>query len=128
MLKISAVSYLNTLPFIYSISKYFKYCDYELSLDVPSKCANKLTNGLVDVALVPIAAIPGLKRSKLITAYCIGANGAVASVMLYSQVPLHEITSVYMDYQSLTSVKLTKVLAQKYWKIDPNWIEWKRRR
>lgn len=121
-LRIAAVSYLNTLPFIHAISAYFKD-DYELSLDIPSLCALKLKNESVDVALVPVAIIPSLSNCKIVTSYCIGAVGPVASVMLYSQVPLKDIKTIYLDYQSMTSVKLVRVLAQNYWKIKPQWKE-----
>jgi chorismate dehydratase len=121
-LKISAVSYLNTLPFIYAIESYFTL-PFELSLDYPSICANKMMNGLVDIALVPVVVIPNLIDCNVITSYCIGADGPVASVMLYSQVPLTQISSVYMDYQSLTSVNLVKVLSKKFWDITPQWLK-----
>ncbi len=121
-LKISAVSYLNTLPFIYAIDKYFKL-PYQLSLDYPSICAEKLKTGSVDLALVPVAVIPELKNCSVVTSYCIGADGAVASVMLYSQVSLEQIDAVYLDYQSMTSVNLLKVLSEKYWNSKPQWLQ-----
>ena len=42
---------------------------------------------------------------------------------LYSQVPLNEIKSIYLDYQSLTSINLARILAKNYWKINPEWIK-----
>jgi chorismate dehydratase len=67
--------------------------------------------------------IPSSPESHIISDYCIGAVGKVASVMLYSKVPLTEISKVLLDYQSRTSVTLVKVLAQNYWKIGPQWIK-----
>jgi chorismate dehydratase len=119
--KISAVSYLNTKPFIYGInhSPVKEMCEVEL--DTPANCAQKLIDGKVDIGLIPVAVIPQLKESHIITNYCIGAKGAVSSVMLYSEVPLNEIENVLLDYQSRTSVALTRVLAKFFWKISPNW-------
>ncbi len=121
-LKISAVSYLNTLPFLYGIknSNIIENIDFEQ--DIPSVCASKLLNNKVDIALVPVAVIPLMKNPFIISDYCIGASGKVKTVLLLSDVPLAEIKSIYLDYQSRTSVNLIKVLAEKYWKIKPEWI------
>lgn len=79
--------------------------------------------GSADIALVPVIVIPKLFDCRIITSYCIGANGPVASVMVYSQAPLQQIRKVYLDYQSLTSVNLIKVLANKYWNINFQWLK-----
>jgi chorismate dehydratase len=118
-LKISAVSYLNTSPFVEGIEKSGFVDQIDLSLDIPSLCASKLLDGRVDIGLVPVAVIPLLKESNILTDYCIGATGPVRSVLLYSQVPLEQITSILLDNQSRTSVALVKILARKLWKIAP---------
>jgi chorismate dehydratase len=120
-LKISAVSYLNTFPFVYGILNSGYLEEFSLELDVPSVCAEKLKNGDVDIALVPVGAMPDLIKPLIITDYCIGAVKSVKSVVLLSQVPLETIRSIYLDFDSRTSVQLVKVLAQKFWKIDPEW-------
>ena len=120
MVRISAVSYLNTIPFIYGLkqSKLIEIID--LCLDYPAVCAEKLMNGDVDLALVPIVVIPSLKDSHIISDYCIGANGPVDTVCLYSDVPISEIENITLDYQSKTSVALLKILLKEYWKLDLN--------
>ncbi len=120
--KISVVSYLNSKPFIYGLKHSELINNVELSLDIPSDCARKLLNGEVDLGLIPIAVIPKLKEHYIISDYCIGAEGKVTSVMMYSEVPLQEISTILLDYQSRTSVTLVKVLANNYWKISPTWI------
>lgn len=121
-IKISAVSYLNAKPFIYGLQHSSETANVELQLDIPSVCAKKLKNGEVDIGLVPVAVLPQLKEYYIITDYCIGAEGKVASVVLYSDIPLDKIEYVLLDYQSLTSVLLVKVLAQNFWKISPKWL------
>jgi len=121
--KVSAVSYLNTLPFIYGINHSDIKNELELVLDIPSDCAKKLLNNEVDLGLVPVAILPQLKEYHIISDYCIGANGKVDSVALYSDVPLNEIENIYLDYHSKTSVNLVQVLAKEYWKIKPNWLK-----
>ncbi len=120
-LKISAVSYLNTLPFLYGIKKSNIIKNFELELDIPSVCAKKLINNEVDIALIPVAVIPQIKKSQIITDYCIGAEGKVKTVLLLSDVPLNKIESIYLDYQSRTSVNLIRILSKNYWKIMPKW-------
>jgi len=120
-LKISAVSYLNTLPFLYGIKNSGFIEKANFVQDIPSVCASKLLNNEVDIALVPVAVIPLMRESYIISDFCIGASGKVKTVLLLSDVPLAEIKSVYLDYQSRTSVNLIKILAAKYWKITPQW-------
>lgn len=95
----------------------------DLSLDIPSDCAKKLIAGEVDLGLVPVAILPQLKEYHIISDYCIGANGKVDSVALYSDVPLNEIKDIFLDYHSRTSVTLVQLLAKEYWKISPNWLK-----
>jgi chorismate dehydratase len=119
MLKISAVSYLNTIPFVHGLKQSELIKIIDLQLDYPSICAEKLINGIVDLALVPVAVIPKLKEAHIISDYCIGANGAVDTVCLYSGVPIEEIESIALDYQSRTSVALLKILLNEYWQLNP---------
>ena len=122
-IRISAVSYLNTLPFLYGI-KYSGYLEnISFDLDYPSICAQKLIDNRVDISLIPVASIPYVKKPYLISDYCIGSQKEVKSVLLISDVPLEQIKSVLLDYQSNTSVNLVKVLAKKYWNIEPKWIQ-----
>jgi chorismate dehydratase len=121
--KISVVSYLNSKPFIYGLENSDIKPKIDLQLDIPSVCAQKLLEGKVDIGLIPVAVIPQLSEYHIISDYCIGAEGKVASVMLYSNVPLNEIENVVLDYQSRTSVTLVQVLAKHFWKISPSWIK-----
>lgn len=119
--KISAVSYANTYPFLYALQNSDLIKDISLSLDYPALCAEKLLDNQVDIGLVPVAILPKLKEYHIISNYCIGAVGKVKSVLLLSDVPLNEIKTIWLDYQSKTSINLTKVLAANFWKITPKW-------
>jgi chorismate dehydratase len=120
--KISAVSYLNTLPFLYGIKNHPGLKNFIFEQDIPSMCAKKLITNKVDIALIPVAAIPQVKTPYFISNYCLGAVNKVRTVLLLSEVPLHEIKTVLLDYQSRTSVNLVKVLAKKHWNISPAWM------
>lgn len=122
MIKISAVSYLNTLPFVYGL-KNSGLEGFELQLDNPSECARKLITGQVDIGLIPIAAITDIDRPYILTDYCIGADGPVRTVNILSDVPINEVKRLYLDYQSRTSVLLTKILVSKWWKVQPELLD-----
>ena len=122
-IRISCVSYLNSQPFIYGLKNSSIINEIDLFLDVPSLCAEKLLTGNVDIGLIPVAVIPELKESHIISDFCIGADGKVETVLLLSDVPLNEINSVLLDSQSRTSVMLAKILAERFWNISPQWLE-----
>lgn len=122
-IRVAAVNYLNTKPLLYGIKKSAFINSIELIEEYPSHVAQMLLDGTADVGLIPVAVIPQLKESHIITDYCIGCDGAVASVCIFSDVPMHEITSVYLDYQSRTSVQLAKILLKNHWKSNAQIIE-----
>lgn len=113
------MSYLNTKPLVYGFERGVMAGEMEICFDYPSKVAALLMNDEVDLALIPVAAIPQLKEHYIVSDYCIAASGPVASVCLFSKVPLSEIKTVILDYQSRTSVALLKILLRDYWKINP---------
>ncbi len=117
-IKISAVAYTNTKPFIYGISHSDIAGKIDLSLDIPSTCAEKLINGQVDIGLIPVASIPYVPNANIVANYCIGSVGAVNSVFIFSNVPIKEIKSVRLDSHSRTSNNLAKVLLKFYWQKE----------
>jgi chorismate dehydratase len=117
-IKISAVSYTNTKPFIYGLEHDDVLQQIDLSLDIPSECAAKVIDGRVDVGLMPVAAIPLVPNANIISDYCIGSVGAVNSVFIFSNVPVHEIKTLKLDSQSRTSNNLAKVLLKFYYKQE----------
>jgi len=121
-IRVSAVSYINSFPFIHGLMNHSVLNQIDLSLDPPSKCAEKLIGGQVDVGLIPIATIPLVKNAKVFTPYCIGADGPVESVCLYADCELGQIKKVLLDPESRTSVRLAQILAKSHWNIQPEWV------
>lgn len=125
-IKISAVAYTNTKAFIYGLEHSDIINKIDLSLDIPSDCAAKVISGEVDMGLMPVAAIPLVPNANIVADYCIGSNGAVNSVFIFSDVPVQEIKTLRLDSHSRTSNNLAKVLLKFYWKqeveftTDPN--------
>lgn len=121
-LKVGAVSYLNTKPLIYGFEQGMMKDELELLIEYPAKIATLLIEDKIDIGLVPVAVIPFLKEHHIISDYCIGCDGEVASVCLFSDVPIDETEIILLDYQSRTSVELLKVLLKEHWKVSPNLI------
>jgi chorismate dehydratase len=122
-IKVGIVNYLNTKPLIYGIQRAPVADKILLIEDYPANVARMLVEGTIDVGLVPVAVIPHLKEHHIITDYCIGCTGPVASVAVFSEVPIEKIEKVLLDYQSRTSVALAKVLLRKYWNIEPELVD-----
>ena len=119
--RISIVSYLNSKPFLFGLKNSVISGEIDMTLDIPSKVAAKLAFNLADIGLIPIAGLEDLDEYHIIGDYCIGSVGKVKTVVLVSEVPLDEIETVLMDYQSRSSVLLAKVLSKFYWKRSFNW-------
>jgi chorismate dehydratase len=121
-IKISAVSYTNTKPFLYGIQHTDLINKIDLSLDIPSDCAQKLIDNQVDIGLIPVAAILSLPKWEIISDYCIGAVGAVNSVFIFSNCEIHQVTRLQLDPESRSSNNLALVLLKNYWKVTPELI------
>jgi chorismate dehydratase len=117
-IRISAVSYTNTKPFIYGLQHTGIIGKIDLSLDNPTDCAQKLIDDIVDIGLIPVAATLSLKEWHIVSDYCIGAVGAVNSVFIFSNCDIKNIKTLQLDPQSRTSNNLARVLLKNYWKAD----------
>lgn len=122
-IRVSAVSYTNTKPFVYGLRHSGIINNIDLSLDIPSDCANKLINNQADIGLVPVAALLDIPNYQIVSDYCIGATGAVDSVFIFSDKPIQEIRSIRLDSHSRTSNNLALVLLKNYWKLQPQVVE-----
>jgi len=121
-IKVAAVSYLNTKPLLYGLEHSTLRNDMDIVVDYPSQLAKGLQDNSFDIALLPVAAIPGIPNSRVIGDYGIAAHGKVASVALFSHEPMEKIETVYLDYQSRTSVRLAQLLLKHYWKKEVQYI------
>ncbi len=121
-IKVGAVSYLNTKPLVYGFEQGMMQDTLEMFTDYPAAIAKKLLGDEIDLGLVPVAVLPKMQEYHIVSDYCIGCDGAVASVCLFSDVPLEEISTILVDYQSRTSAALLKLLLQQHWKINAQLI------
>ena len=119
---ITAVSYLNTIPFVYGLH-HADNLRADLLLAPPADCARNYIEGRADIALLPAAVVPQLTNTNIITDYCIGAVGAVRTVTVMSNTPITAAKRIWLDPHSRTSVQLCGYLARHKWHIEPEWRE-----
>lgn len=115
---ISVVSYLNSAPLVHGILHSGYLDDCQVSIEIPSVGAAKLASGEADLALVPVGAFADPGSVDWIGQYCIGVEGPVRSVCLFSEVPVERIRKVWLDPHSRTSVRLIRILAARHWKVQ----------
>jgi chorismate dehydratase len=121
-IRIGAVSYLNTKPFVYGLTHAPNRPDIFLTSDYPAAVAEQLLSKKIDIGLIPVAALQRIPGARVVSDYCIGSTGTVASVAIFSQVPLEQVTTLLLDYQSNTSVALAQILLRDYWRLHPNLV------
>lgn len=117
-----AVNYINTVPFLHGLEAASPH-GMELQLANPAECARLLLTEEADLGLIPVAAIPQMKEAHIVTDFCIGADGPVESVCLFSEAPIAKVTEILLDFQSRTSVQLMRILAQRHFDINPKWTD-----
>ena len=116
-LRLGAVSYLNTKPLVYGLDA--DPGRFDVRYDVPARCAALLHEGRVDLGLIP--AIEYLRGDYVIVPdVAIGSDGEIASVAVFTRVPIDRVRTLALDISSRTSVALTRVLCAKHWGIAPS--------
>ena len=120
--RIGAVSYLNTRPLLLGMEQSPFKERIDLVKSYPAQIAQDLLDDTIDIGLIPVAIMPLISNPQIVSKYVIGTEGEVASVALFSQVPMDQIEKVYLDYQSRTSVALAKILFKQHWKKEVEFL------
>jgi chorismate dehydratase len=120
-MRIGAVSYLNTKPLVYGLAEALAP-RHELVFDLPSRLADRLAAGELDVALIPSIEFFQNPDYTIISDACIGCRGPVRSVKLLSRVPLEEIRTLALDEGSRTSVALVRILLKERFGLSPKLV------
>lgn len=115
--RLGAVGYLNARPLVYGLEDSPRFV---VRYDVPSKCAQLLDGGGIDVGMIPsIGYVGGGDAYRIVPDLAIASKGPVASVALFTTRPISDVTSIAMDTSSRTSVALLRVLCQRLFAIQP---------
>ncbi len=115
MIKIAPVNYTNTYPLLYKMDDLMAKYDIELVPMIPSAIPAAVQSGAVDLGLAPVAGLSMIDSPRLVGDYGIASEWEVASVALFSDVPIEEIEEVLLDFHSRTSVRLLKWLFRYRW-------------
>ena len=119
---LGAVGYLNARPLVFGLDRSPRF---EVQFDLPSRCAALLHEGAIDVGLIPsIEYLRGPSgednRYQIVPGLAIASRGPVASVALYTRIPMANVQSIAMDTSSRTSVALVRVLCARLFRIQPS--------
>jgi chorismate dehydratase len=116
--RIGAVSYLNSKPLIEGLTDLVP--EAELVLDYPSRLADQLSRGELDVALIPSVEAFADPEYQIVPDGCVATRGQVLSVKLYSRVPVGAIRTLALDQGSRTSAALTRIMLAERYGVEPN--------
>ncbi len=115
--RIGAVTYLNAHPLVFSLAQLAP--EIELVIDLPSRLADALADGRLDVAMIPSIEYARGDDYTIISDACIACDGPVRSVKLYSRVPVDRLRTLALDEGSRTSAALARILLKERFDICP---------
>jgi chorismate dehydratase len=121
--RISIIDYLNAAPLNYGFKHGLGFEHFHLKFHVPSLCADRLREGLVDAGLISsieYLRIPGLR---IVPGLCIASPKRVRSVVVLSKVPPEEIRTLALDTSSRTSVVLSQILLRERFGVHPEVVD-----
>ncbi|MGL6021493.1 MAG: menaquinone biosynthetic enzyme MqnA/MqnD family protein [Chitinophagaceae bacterium] len=117
-LQLGFINYMNTVPFLFGLRKTNIINGIDLHQGNPAYIFQKLANHQVDIGIIPVGALLTLPKYFTHTEYCIATDGEVASVCIFSKSPIEKITTIFLDYQSRSSVLLAKIICKFIWKKE----------
>ncbi len=119
--RIGAVSYLNTKPLIYGLEKTLGNRNV-LTLDLPSKLASDLTNGNLDIGLIPVVEYFEHPQFRIVSDAVIACRGPVWSVRIFFRCDPSKVRTLALDEGSRTSAALSKILFHQRFGFIPHTI------
>jgi len=123
-IRLGAVGYLNARPLVYGLES---ASQFDVRFDVPSKCAELLHEGSIDLGLIPsIEYNHPITRGEyaIVPDLAIASRGPVASVAIYTRRAIRDVRSIALDTSSRTSVALVRVLCKREFEIAPKLEHW----
>jgi chorismate dehydratase len=116
-IRIGAVTYLNAKPLIVSLAQRAPHA--EIVIDYPSRLAEALAAGRLDVAMIPSIEYARGSGYRIISDACIACDGPVRSVKLYGRVPAERVRTLALDEGSRTSAALARILLKERFGLSP---------
>jgi chorismate dehydratase len=116
-IRIGAVSYLNSKPLVEGLAGLCP--DADLILNYPSRLADDLAKGRLDVALIPSVEAFSDPDYEAISDACVATHGAVLSVKLYFRCHPGVVRRLALDEGSRTSAALARVMLAERFGVEP---------
>jgi predicted solute-binding protein len=120
VVRLGAVGYLNARPLVYGLDARSDLVS--VRYDVPSVCAQLLESAEIDLGMVPSITYLDRHGDRIVPGVCIGSDGDVASVALFSRTPLRHIRHVALDTSSRTSAALAEILFARRFGVRPGFF------
>jgi chorismate dehydratase len=117
IIRIGAVAYLNAQPLIFSLRRLAPRA--KIVVDLPSRLADALADGRLDVAMIPSIEYARHPGCTIVSDACIACDGAARSVKLYSRVHVEQIRTLSLDEGSRTSAALARILLKEQYGLEP---------
>jgi chorismate dehydratase len=118
-IRIGAVNYLNSKPLVEGLEELEP--QVRLLFDLPSRLADSLAAGRMDVALIPSVEYFRTAGYSIVSDACVAAQGPVLSVKLHFRVPPAEVRRLALDEGSRTSAALAQILLAEMCGVRPKW-------
>ncbi len=121
VVRIGAVSYLNARPLVVGLEA--RRDRFAVRYDLPSTCARLLHSHEIDLGLIPSIEYLRGEGYAMVPDCAVVSDGPVASVAIFTKVPMERVRTLALDTSSRTSVALTRVMTAKYFDIAPTFID-----
>ena len=116
-IRLGAVDYLNARPLVHGLDR--RPDLFSLRFDPPSRCAVLLHEAQIDVGMIPAIEYCRGPEYRVVPGMAIISEGTVASVALFSKVPVAQVRTIAADTSSRTSNALLRILCAEQFGIAP---------
>jgi chorismate dehydratase len=122
-LRVSVVEFLNTAPLVWGFTDGPLEGRYDLSFAVPSRCADDLRAGRVDIGVIPAIEYQRIDNLEILPGMAVAARNEVRSILVVSKRPIDRVRRFALDRNSRSSIALVRLLCRGLWGIDPEFVD-----
>jgi chorismate dehydratase len=122
-LRVSVVEFLNTAPLVWGFTDGPLEGRYDLSFAVPSRCADDLRAGRVDIGVIPAIEYQRIDGLEILPGMAVAARNEVRSILVVARKPIDRVRRFALDQNSRSSIALVRLLCRGLWGIEPEFVE-----